>query len=200
MKRIVLSMAVILATVFFVPTSQVNADGIGNSNNNSPLKQKVDEQNGNTSSSDNKTSTPQNSLGTNTKNGLGQDVKENNSISNDGSAPNVTKKEIVLHLDAVPSDMDWVNEKVVPNMRLYHETGSITDFGLGAAHVATDILTALNLYIIYPLFDKALSVMFNLSNITNSFNGVFTDVQNFAKASFASTAFQGIVYAFLVLV
>lgn len=196
MKRIVLGMAVLLATVFFVPTSQVNADGIGNSNNNSPLKQKVDEQNGNTSSSDNKTTTPQNSLGTNTKNGLGQDVKENNSISNDGSAPNVTKKEIVLHLDAVPSDMDWVNEKVVPNMRLYHETGSITDFGLGAAHVATDILTALNLYIIYPLFDKALSVMFNLSNITNSFNGVFTDVQNFAKASFASTAFQGIVYAF----
>ena len=187
-------MAVLLTTVFFVPTNQVNADGIGNSNNNSPLKQKVDEQNGNISSSDNKTTTPQNSLGTNSKNGLGQDVKETNSISNDGSAPNKTKAEIVRNL-AIP-DMDWVNTNVVPNMRLYHETGSITEFGLGAAHVATDILTALNLYIVYPLFDKALSVMFNLSNITNSFNGVFTDVQNFAKTSFASTAFQGIVYAF----
>lgn len=187
-------MAVLLTTVFFVPTNQVNADGIGNSNNNSPLKQKVDEQNGNTSSSDNKTTTPQNSLGTNSKNGLGQDVKETNSISNDGSAPNKTKAEIVRNL-AIP-DMDWVNTNVVPNMRLYHETGSITEFGLGAAHVATDILTALNLYIVYPLFDKALSVMFNLSNITNSFNGVFIDVQNFAKTSFASTAFQGIVYAF----
>lgn len=187
-------MAVLLTTVFFVPTNQVNADGIGNSNNNSPLKQKVDEKNGNTSSSDNKTTTPQNSLGTNTKNGLGQDVKETNSISNDGSAPNKTKAEIVRNL-AIP-DMDWVNTNVVPNMRLYHETGSITEFGLGAAHVATDILTALNLYIVYPLFDKALSVMFNLSNITNSFNGVFTDVQNFAKTSFASIAFQGIVYSF----
>lgn len=195
MKRIVLSLAVLLATVFFVPINQVNADGIGNTNNSSPLKQKVDEQNGNTSSSSNKTTTPQNSLGTNTKNGLGQDVKETNSISNDGSAPNKTKEEIQSQLGQ-SLNMDWVNENVVPNMRLYHETGSITEFGLGAAHVATDILTALNLYIVYPLFDKALSVMFNLSNITNSFNGVFTDVQNFAKTSFASTAFQGIVYAF----
>lgn len=195
MKRIVLSLAVLLATVFFVPINQVNADGIGNTNNNSPLKQKVDEQNGNTSNSSNKTTTPQNSLGTNTKNGLGQDVKETNSISNDGSAPNKTKEEIQSQLGQ-SLNMDWVNENVVPNMRLYHETGSITEFGLGAAHVATDILTALNLYIVYPLFDKALSVMFNLSNITNSFNGVFTDVQNFAKTSFASTAFQGIVYAF----
>lgn len=195
MKRIVFSLAVLLVTVFFVPINQANADSIGNSSNNSPLKQKVDEQNGKKSTSDDKTTTPQNSLGTNTKNGLGQDVKETNAISNDGSAPNVTKKDILDNLND-NSDMDWVNTNVVPNMRMYHETGSITDFGLGAAHVATDILTALNLYIVYPLFDKALSVMFNLTNITNSLNGVFTDVQNFAKTSFASKAFQGIVYTF----
>lgn len=196
MKRIVLSLAVLLVTVFFVPINQANADSIGNTTNNSPLKQKVDEQNGKKSSSSNKTTTPQNSLGTNTKNGLGQDVKETNAISNDGSAPNKTKQEIKEHIDGYMPNMDWVNENVVPNMRLYHETGSITEFGLGAAHVATDILTALNLYIVYPLFDKALSVMFNLSNITNSLNGVFTDVQSFAKTSFASKAFQGIVDAF----
>ncbi|MFR4249511.1 MAG: CD3337/EF1877 family mobilome membrane protein [Leuconostoc lactis] len=194
MKKIVFSLAVLIATVFFVPINQANADNIGNSSNNSPLKQKVDEQNGKQSSSDDKTTTPQNSLGTNTKNGLGQDVKETNSISNDGSAPNQTKEEIIKNF-SIP-DMDWVNANVVPNMRMYHETGSITEFGLGAAHVATDILTALNLYIVYPLFDKALSVMFNLSNITNSLNSVFTDVQNFAKTSFASKAFQSIVYTF----
>ncbi|MBZ5961361.1 hypothetical protein KII94_08800 [Leuconostoc gelidum subsp. gasicomitatum] len=195
MKKIVLSMAVLLATAFFIPINQAFADNIGNANN-SPLKQKVDEQNGKKSSSDDKTKTPQNSLGTNVKNGIGQDVKETNAISNDGSAPNKNKEEILLHLSVNKTDMDWVNANVVPNMRLYHETGSITDFGLGAAHVATDILTALNLYIVYPLFDKALSAMFDLTNITNGFNGVFTDVQNFAKTSFASTAFQGIVYAF----
>lgn len=194
MKKIVFSLAVLLATVFFVPINQANADSIGNSSNNSPLKQKVDEQNGKKSSSDDKTTTPQNSLGANTKNGLGQDVKETNAISNDGSAPNVNKTEIKTNLGS--PNMNWVNENVVPNMRMYHETGSITDFGLGAAHVATDILTALNLYIVYPLFDKALSVMFDLSNITNNFNSVFTDVQNFAKTSFASKAFQGIVFAF----
>lgn len=194
MNKILLGLAVLLATVFFVPIKQVVADDIGNPSNTSPLKQEVDEQNDRKSSADDKTSTPQNSLGTNTKNGLGQDIKKTTAISNDGSAPNVKKSEIIAHL-ALP-DMDWVNTNVVPNMRLYHETGSITDFGLGAAHVATDILTALNLYIVYPLFDKALSVMFDLSNITNSFNGVFTDVQNFAKTSFESKAFQGIVYAF----
>lgn len=195
MKKLVFSLAVLLATVFFVPINQANADSIGNSSNNSPLKQKVDEQNGKQSSSDDKTTKPQNSLGTHTKNGLGQDVKETNAISNDGSAPNKTKEEIQTNLGK-DLDMDWVNTNVVPNMRLYHETGSITDFGLGAAHVATDILTALNLYIVYPLFDKSLSVMFNLSNITNSLNGVFADVQNFAKTSFASKAFQSIVYTF----
>lgn len=184
MKRIVLSLAVLLGTVFFVPINHVNADDIGNASSNSPQKP-IEE--------DNKV---KNILGTNVKNGWGDDVKETNAISNDGSVPNVTKQDIIRHFDADPSDMDWVNENVVPNMRLYHETGSIIEFGLGAAHVATDIFIALNLYVVYPLFDKSLSVLFNLTNITDSFNGVFINVQNFAKTSFASKAFQGIVYTF----
>lgn len=185
----------LLATVFFVPINQTNADSIVNSSNNSPLRKKVDEQNGKKMSSDDKTTPSQNRLGTNTKNSLGQDFKETNAISNDDSAPNKTKQEIKEHIEGYMPNMDCVNSNIVPNMCMYPETVSITDFGLGAAHVATDILTALNLYIVYPLFDKALSVMFNQSNITTNFKSIFTDVQNFAKTSFASKAFQGIVFA-----
>ena len=47
MKKFILGLAVLVGTAFFVPTTQILADNIGNANaNSSPLKQKVDEKNG----------------------------------------------------------------------------------------------------------------------------------------------------------
>ena len=44
MKKFILGLAVLVGTAFFVPTTQILADNIGNANaNSSPLKQKVDE-------------------------------------------------------------------------------------------------------------------------------------------------------------
>ncbi|MGR8808810.1 CD3337/EF1877 family mobilome membrane protein [Leuconostoc citreum] len=197
MKRIVIGLAVLMATAFFVPCANVSADGLGNSSN-SPLKQKIDESNGKKKSDkDNEATTPKNSLGTNVKNGLGKDVKENSPLADDGLPPEFTEKEIKTKIS--DRNMNWINANITSNMRIYHETGSITDFGLGAAHIATDLFVSLNLYIVYPLFDKALSVMFDLPNITNGMNSVFSDIQSFSKASFASTAFQGIVYVFFAV-
>ncbi|MCK8605643.1 hypothetical protein LNP18_05945 [Leuconostoc citreum] len=194
MKRIVVGLAVLMATAFFVPCTNISADGLGNASN-SPLKQKVDESNGKKKSDkDSEATTPKSSLGTNVKNGLGKDVKETNRLADDGVAPDVPEKDIRIKLQE--PDMNWINANVTGNMRIYHEKGGITEFGLGAAHIATDLFVSLNLYIVYPLFDKALSVMFDLANITNGMNSIFGDIQAFAKKSFASTAFQGIVYVF----
>ena len=144
MKKFILGLAVLVGTAFFVPTTQILADNIGNANaNSSPLKQKVDEKNGKSSSS---TTTPKSSLGTNVKNGLGKDVKETNSLKANTSAP--AKTEDVIKAELGKPDMDWVNSNILKNYKLYHQDSSLTDFSSGAAHIATDLFTAINLDIV----------------------------------------------------
>lgn len=190
MKKIIFGLAVLLGTAFFVPTTQISADNIGNANaNSSPLKQKVDEKNGKKSSSN---TTPKSSLGTNAKNGLGQDVKETNGLESNTSKADKLEDDIKDKLEK--HDMDWVNSYILKNYKLYHEDGSITDFALGASHIVTDLFTAINLDIVYPLFDKALSTMFNLTGITNGINGVLTSVGQYSNKAWQSDALKGLLY------
>ncbi|MBZ5982122.1 CD3337/EF1877 family mobilome membrane protein [Leuconostoc gasicomitatum] len=190
MKKFILGLAVLVGTAFFVPTTQILADNIGNANaNSSPLKQKVDEKNGKSSSS---TTTPKSSLGTNVKNGLGKDVKETNSLKANTSAP--AKTEDVIKAELGKPDMDWVNSNILKNYKLYHQDSSLTDFSSGAAHIATDLFTAINLDIVYPLFDKALSTMFNLTGITTGINNVLTSVGQYSQKAWQSDAMKGLLY------
>ena len=190
MKKLILGLAVLVGTAFFVPTTQILADNIGNANaNSSPLKQKVDEKNGKSSSS---TTTPKSSLGTNVKNGLGKDVKETNSLKANTSAP--AKTEDVIKTELGKPDMDWVNSNILKNYKLYHQDSSLTDFSSGAAHIATDLFTAINLDIVYPLFDKALSTMFNLTGITTGINNVLTSVGQYSQKAWQSDAMKGLLY------
>ena len=190
MKKFILGLAVLVGTAFFVPTTQILADNIGNANaNSSPLKQKVDEKNGKSSSS---TTTPKSSLGTNVKNGLGKDVKETNSLKANTSAP--AKTEDVIKAELGKPDMDWVNSNILKNYKLYHQDSSLTDLSSGAAHIATDLFTAINLDIVYPLFDKALSTMFNLTGITTGINNVLISVGQYSQKAWQSDAMKGLLY------
>lgn len=190
MKKFILGLAVLVGTAFFVPTTQILADNIGNANaNSSPLKQKVDEKNGKSSSS---TTTPKSSLGTNVKNGLGKDVKETNSLKANTSAP--AKTEDVIKSNLQYHKIDWVNSNILKNYKLYHQDSSLTDFSSGAAHIATDLFTAINLDIVYPLFDKALSTMFNLTGITTGINNVLTSVGQYSQKAWQSDAMKGLLY------
>ena len=53
---------------------------------------------------------------------------------------------------------------------------------------------SLNLYIIYPLFDTALSKMFDLTNITQGINDIFSNVQQFTKQTWAGEVFKQLLY------
>lgn len=140
MKKIILCLAVLIGTAFFVPLTQVSAD----TTNNTATDSKISE----------------------------------NEIKAELNKPN----------------MDWVNQNILKNYKIYHEDGSITDFALGASHIVTDLFTAINLNIVYPLLDKALSTLFNLSNITNGINDVLKSVGKYSKQSWQSSAFKGLLY------
>lgn len=87
-------------------------------------------------------------------------------------------------------DMDWVNSHILQNYKFYHQDSSLTDVSSGVAHIVTDLFTAINLNIVYPLFDKALSTMFNLTGI----NGVLTSVGQYSNKAWQSDALKGLLY------
>ena len=174
MKRILLTLAVLLGTAFFVPQSVVFADGIiGSSNANSSV------------------------IGKNNKSSLKTDTtKQTTSLSTDGSPAKQSESTIRDKLGETSGspDMNWVTSNILANYKMYHEDGSITDFALGASHIVTDLFTAINLNIVYPLFDQSLSTMFDLTNITNGVNNILTDVGQYTKSSWQSQAFKGLLY------
>lgn len=117
-------------------------------------------------------------IGKNNKSSLKTDTtKQTNSLSNDGSPANQSESTIRDKLGETTGspDMNWVTSNILANYKMYHEDGSITDFALGASHIVTDLFTAINLNIVYPLFDQSLSTMFDLTNITNGVNNILTD-------------------------
>lgn len=174
MKRMLIILAVLLGTAFFVPQCVVLADGtIGSSNANSSV------------------------IGKNNKSSLKTDTtKQTNSLSNDGSPANQSESTIRDKLGETTGspDMNWVTSNILANYKMYHENGSITDFALGASHIVTDLFTAINLNIVYPLFDQSLSTMFDLTNITNGVNNILTDVGQYTKSSWQSQAFKDLLY------
>ncbi|MDI6498880.1 hypothetical protein QMA60_09395 [Leuconostoc suionicum] len=174
MKRMLIILAVLLGTAFFVPQSLVFADGtIGSANANSSV------------------------IGKNNQSSLNTDTtKQTNSLSTDGSPANQSESTIRDKLGETTGspDMNWVTSNILANYKMYHEDGSITDFALGASHIVTDLFTAINLNIVYPLFDQSLSTMFDLTNITNGVNNILTDVGQYTKSSWQSKAFKGLLY------
>ncbi len=91
-------------------------------------------------------------------------------------------------------DMDWVNSHILQNYKFYHQDSSLTDVSSGAAHIVTDLFTAINLNIVYPLFDKALSTMFDLTNITDGVNNVMDSVGQYSLKAWQSDALKGLLY------
>lgn len=102
--------------------------------------------------------------------------------------------EDVIKSNLEKRKMDWVNSHILQNYKLYHQDSSLTDVSSGAAHIVTDLFTAINLNIVYPLFDKALSTMFDLTNITNGINDVLDSVGQYSQKAWQSDALKGLLY------
>lgn len=108
------------------------------------------------------------------------------------SASDYTENVIKSNLEK--RKMDWVNSHILQNYKLYHQDSSLTDFSSGAAHIMTDLFTAVNLNIVYPLFDKALSTMFDLTNITDGINKVLSSVGKYSQKAWQSDAMKSLLY------
>ncbi|WP_223318693.1 CD3337/EF1877 family mobilome membrane protein [Leuconostoc mesenteroides] len=106
--------------------------------------------------------------------------------------PQYTSDEIKKHLSH--NDIDWVNQNILKNFGAYNQGGGITDFALNTAHTLSDIFMSVNLYVVYPIFDVALSKMFDLANITTGINDVFSSVQTFTKQTWAGEVFKQLLY------
>ncbi|WP_273715787.1 CD3337/EF1877 family mobilome membrane protein [Leuconostoc mesenteroides] len=108
------------------------------------------------------------------------------------STSDYTETEIKLNL--TQHNMNWVNSHILQNYKFYHQDSSLTDFSSGAAHIMTDLFTAVNLNIVYPLFDKSLSTMFDLTNITDGINKVLGSVGKYSQKAWQSDAMKSLLY------
>ncbi|MBZ1509406.1 hypothetical protein J3327_08270 [Leuconostoc mesenteroides] len=106
--------------------------------------------------------------------------------------PQYSEKEIKNRL--INNDIDWVNQNILKNFGAYNQGGGITDFALNTAHTLSDIFMSVNLYVVYPIFDVALSKMFDLANITTGINDIFGSVQTFTKQTWAGEVFKQLLY------
>ena len=91
-------------------------------------------------------------------------------------------------------DMDWVNQRILVNYKAYHEKAGLTDWGKGIANVISDMFTSFNQYIVYGLFDKALSTTFDLAKITSGIDDIFKKVGKSTTAIWLSPAMKGVYY------
>ncbi|WP_273706257.1 CD3337/EF1877 family mobilome membrane protein [Leuconostoc mesenteroides] len=108
------------------------------------------------------------------------------------STSDYTETEIKLNL--TQHNMNWVSSHILQNYKFYHQDSSLTDFSSGAAHIMTDLFTAVNLNIVYPLFDKSLSTMFDLTNITDGINKVLGSVGKYSQKAWQSDAMKSLLY------
>ncbi|QYU58821.1 ABC transporter permease [Weissella confusa] len=126
-----------------------------------------------------------------------QTIYADNSLTNkhDGAGENNLEKQIDSFKNRYNyRDIDWINDNVEKNFTVYHEKGSLTDFGLNSAHMISELFMSLNIYIVYPLFDKALATMFDLANITSGIDSVFKNVQTFTKKAWVGEVFKQMLY------
>ncbi|MFL2089773.1 CD3337/EF1877 family mobilome membrane protein [Leuconostoc mesenteroides] len=106
--------------------------------------------------------------------------------------PQYSEEKIKNMLNA--NNIDWVNQNILKNFGAYNQGGGITDFSLNTAHTLSDIFMSVNLYVVYPIFDVALSKMFDLANITTGINDIFGSVQTFTKQTWAGEVFKQLLY------
>lgn len=126
------------------------------------------------------------------KEALSKDKADGKAVYEGTTQPTHTEKEIKKYL--AQNDIDWINKNISKNFTVYYQSGSLTDLGLSSAHLVASLFMSLNLYIIYPLFDTALSKMFDLTNITQGINDIFSNVQQFTKQTWAGEVFKQLLY------
>lgn len=126
------------------------------------------------------------------KEALAKDKADGKAVYEGTTQPTHTEKEIKKYL--AQNDIDWINKNISKNFTVYYQSGSLTDLGLSSAHLVASLFMSLNLYIIYPLFDTALSKMFDLTNITQGINDIFSNVQQFTKQTWAGEVFKQLLY------
>lgn len=126
------------------------------------------------------------------KEALAKDKADGKAVDEGTTQPSHTEKEIKNRF--MNNDIDWVNKNISKNFTAYYQSGSLTDLGLSSAHLVASLFMSLNLYIIYPLFDTALSKMFDLTNITQGINDIFSNVQQFTKQTWAGEVFKQLLY------
>ena len=126
------------------------------------------------------------------KEALAKDKADGKAVNEGTTQPTHTEKEIKKFL--AQNDINWVNKNISKNFTAYYQSGSLTDLGLSSAHLVASLFMSLNLYIIYPLFDTALSKMFDLTNITQGINDIFSNVQQFTKQTWAGEVFKQLLY------
>ena len=126
------------------------------------------------------------------KEALAKDKADGKAVDEGTTQPKYSEKDIKTVLGA--NDIDWINKNISKNFTVYYQSGSLTDLGLSSAHLVASLFMSLNLYIIYPLFDTALSKMFDLTNITQGINNIFSNVQQFTKQTWAGAVFKQLLY------
>lgn len=126
------------------------------------------------------------------KEALAKDKANGKSVYEGTTQPSYDEKKIKDKLGR--NDIDWINNNISKNFTVYYQSGSLTDLGLSSAHLVASLFMSLNLYIIYPLFDTALSKMFDLTNITQGINDIFSNVQQFTKQTWAGEVFKQLLY------
>lgn len=126
------------------------------------------------------------------KEALAKDKADGKSVYEGTTQPSYDEKKIKDKLGR--NDIDWINKNISKNFTVYYQSGSLTDLGLSSAHLVASLFMSLNLYIIYPLFDTALSKMFDLTNITQGINDIFSNVQQFTKQTWAGEVFKQLLY------
>lgn len=104
----------------------------------------------------------------------------------------IDKDEVNKHYQE--KDIDYMNAKVLSNYKPYYKDAGITDFSRNAAHVLAELFSSINRDIIYTLFDKALSVLFNLTNIQNSTNTLFNKAGKFNNSIWTNQSFKMLIY------
>jgi len=126
------------------------------------------------------------------KEALTKDKADGKAVYEGTTKPTHTEKKIKDKLRY--NDIDWINKNISKNFTVYYQSGSLTDLGLSSAHLVASLFMSLNIYIIYPLFDTALSKMFDLTNITQGINDIFSNVQQFTKQTWAGEVFKQLLY------
>lgn len=123
---------------------------------------------------------------------LAKDKADGKAVNEGTTQPTHTQKTIKDKLKY--NDIDWINKNISKNFTAYYQSGSWTDLGLSSAHLVASLFMSLNLYIIYPLFDTTLSKLFDLTNITQGINDIFSNVQQFTKQTWAGAVFKQLLY------